>query len=319
MCWTNSHFPAIGRIGEDDAVFVFLGHVRTVKLQRVGQFQVGSLDAVQDHVHGAQQVGKRLDFDAVEGVALKFVKLLAAEVGAFTDIVGGLTKETRRAETWVVNPVACLGLDHLDHGADDVPLCVELARVSGGVGGHALEEIFINLREHDDIGFIGEMQFVDLLNDFGEGSAPSAVVAHVVKNASETLGQQVISQSLLGVGAGELGPELALHEFQHPVWVIGVLGPGRPSVLTGETALVRRVVESGFFFLAGLSLVEGLEEKKPGQLLDVVASVHTLLVELVAGILYDLLNFLPAVIIVFAHSLLPLNRCQQSSTYFQCH
>jgi len=41
-------------------------------------------------------------------------------------------------------------------------------------------------------------------------------------------------------------------------------------------------------------------------LLDIVAGFHAFLVELVAGILYDLLHFLPAVITIVFHSFIPL-------------
>jgi len=51
--------------------------------------------------------------------------------------------------------------------------------------------------------------------------------------------------------------------------VIGVLGPGRPGELAGETALVGFIVKGSLFLPARLSLVKCLEEEKPGKLLNV--------------------------------------------------
>ena len=65
------------------------------------------------------------------------------------DEVCGLAQKTGSAKAGVINPVACLGLHDLDHGTDDVALGVELARISGRIGRDALEQVFVNLREHD--------------------------------------------------------------------------------------------------------------------------------------------------------------------------
>ena len=63
------------------------------------------------------------------------------------DEVGALASETRGAEAGVIDTVAGLGPNHLDHGADDVALGVELpgvARGVGGVGGDALQEVLVD-------------------------------------------------------------------------------------------------------------------------------------------------------------------------------
>ena len=96
MCWTNRHSVAlewtrklvciclvhlapIGRIGEDHVILVLFADILAVNLQGVGQLQVGPFDPVQDHIHGAQQIGERLVLHAEKGVLLKIVELLAAE------------------------------------------------------------------------------------------------------------------------------------------------------------------------------------------------------------------------------------------------
>jgi hypothetical protein len=54
-----------------------LGHVVGMHFQGVGQFKIGTLDAMQDHVHRAQQIGQRLELQAVERLVLQGIKLLA--------------------------------------------------------------------------------------------------------------------------------------------------------------------------------------------------------------------------------------------------
>ena len=190
------HLAPIGRIGKDHVVLVLLADILAVNLQGVGQLQVGPLDPVQDHVHGAQQVGERLVLQAKEGVFLEIVELLAAERSVIANEVCGLAQKSGRAKAGVVNPVARLGLHDLDHGADDVALGVELAGVAGRIGRDALEEVLVNLREHMHIRVVGEMQLVHLLHDPGEGNTPPAVIADVVEDAPEALGQQIIAQAL---------------------------------------------------------------------------------------------------------------------------
>jgi len=145
------------------------------------------------------------------------------------------------------------------------------------------------------------VQFIDLLHHLGEADTAAAVVAHVVEDAAETLGQGVAAQPLDGVAAGELEPEFAIDEFQHVVGVVGVAGPAAPGIGAGQAACIGGVVESGFLFLAGLGFVEGFQEEQPGQLFDVVAGVHAFGVELVAGVLDDLLNFLASVVDALSH------------------
>ncbi|MNP41621.1 hypothetical protein D3C76_1353330 [compost metagenome] len=94
----------------------------------------------------------------------------------------------------------------MHHGTDDVALGVELASVAGRVGRHALEQVFVDFRKHNDIGLAGEVQSIDLLHYLGKAHAPAAVIAHVVEDAAETLGQRIIAQAFGEVGTSELDP-----------------------------------------------------------------------------------------------------------------
>ena len=182
-----------------------------------------------------------------------------------------------------------------------MPRGVELARVAGTVGGDPFEQVLVDFRQHVDVGVVGEVQPVDLLHDAGKGRAAAAVVADVLEDAAESLSQRVVAEALLGIGAGELGPELAVDELQHLVRVVRVLGPRRPGVLAGQPPLVGRVVESRLLGAASFGLVERLQEEQPRQLLDVIAGVDAFGVQLVAGVLDDLLDFLAAMVDLVGH------------------
>ena len=67
----GAFLAAKGRIGQDDIVAVFLLNIGQVLRQRVGMQDVRRFDAVQDHVHDADDVGQRFLFFAVEGLLLQ--------------------------------------------------------------------------------------------------------------------------------------------------------------------------------------------------------------------------------------------------------
>ena len=90
------HLAAVRGIGKDYIVFVLLGDILAVNLQSIGQLKIRPLDAVKNHVHGAQKVGERLDLHTIEGVALEFVKLTAAEVAVVANVGRRLPPGTRR-------------------------------------------------------------------------------------------------------------------------------------------------------------------------------------------------------------------------------
>ena len=149
------------------------------------------------------------------------------------------------------------------------------------------------------------MQLVHLLHDPGKGDTPAAVVADIVEDAPEALGQRIIAQAFFRVGAGELGPEFAIDKLQHLVGVVSILGPGGPGVFAGKAALIGFIIKGGLFLAPGFGFVEGLEKKQPGELLHIVAGVHAFLVELVAGVLDDLLHFLAAMVDLIVHVIEP--------------
>jgi hypothetical protein len=72
--------PAEGRIGHNNFDAVFFLNVGQIFGERVDVQQIGRFDAVQDHVHDPNHVGKRLLFLAVEGPLVERVHIVGGEV-----------------------------------------------------------------------------------------------------------------------------------------------------------------------------------------------------------------------------------------------
>ena len=88
-----------------------------------------------------------------------------------------------------------------------------------------------------DVGVIGEVEFVHLLDDAGEGDATAAVVPHILKDALEALGHSIITEAFLGIGAGEFFPQRTIDEGEHVIGAVGIFRPGGPCKFFGEAAL----------------------------------------------------------------------------------
>ena len=69
------------RIGDDDVEAVFLLNVGEVLGERVGVNDVRGFDAVQDHVHDRDDIGRRFLFLAVKRGGLQCVKVFGCEMG----------------------------------------------------------------------------------------------------------------------------------------------------------------------------------------------------------------------------------------------
>ncbi len=126
------------------------------------------------------------------------------------------------------------------------------------------------------------MEAVHLIHDAGEDGAAPAVVLYGGEDALEALGH--------GAGAeiAELGPELVVDEGQHLVRLVGHLRPNGPAVFAGKEGFALRVrgafaLEDGNGVLRVLGFVVCLEEEHPRELLDVVARLDAVGVQVVAG------------------------------------
>lgn len=109
---------AEGRVGKDDVETVLFLNIVDILAQRIGVQDIGCLDAVQDHVHDRDDISEALLLLAVKGAALECV-IVAGRFGERLQIVIGFAQEPCRANRTVIYPVANLGLQHLDHRANE--------------------------------------------------------------------------------------------------------------------------------------------------------------------------------------------------------
>ena len=131
---------AEGRIGKDDVVAVFVLDVAQVLGQCVGVNDVRSLDAVQDHVHDANDIGEAFLFLAIEGLLLQGLELAGGQLATVlatetpvAQIIVRLAQEPGRTAGTVVDTFADLRFDDLDHRPDQRSRRVVLASVATGI------------------------------------------------------------------------------------------------------------------------------------------------------------------------------------------
>ena len=80
---------------------------------------VRRINAVEDHVHDADDIGERLFFLAVEGFCLERGEGLGGQFSAGFDVLKRLAQEACRTDGPVVDGFADFGLDDLDNGPDE--------------------------------------------------------------------------------------------------------------------------------------------------------------------------------------------------------
>ncbi len=80
---------------------------------------VGGLDPVEDHVHGADDVREGLLLLAEEGAFLEGAGVVGGEAGLAGEVLEGLAEEAGGADGAVVDALADAWLDDADDGADD--------------------------------------------------------------------------------------------------------------------------------------------------------------------------------------------------------
>ena len=174
---------AEGRVGQDHVVAVALLDVGDVLGQRVGVDDVRRLDAMQDHVHDRDDVGEALLLLAVEGARLQRLEVVGLG-GLGAQVVEGLAQEAGRAAGAVVDALADLGLDHLDHGADQRARRVVLAAVAPGVA-HVLDLGLVQVRELVLLGLRAEAQLVDQFDHVAQVVAALDLVLDLAEDLAD--------------------------------------------------------------------------------------------------------------------------------------
>ena len=171
-------------IGQDDIVAVFFLNVRQVFGQRVGMNDIWRFNAVQDHVHDADDVGQRLLFLSVEGALLQGLRVFGGQALAGPEIFKGLTQKARRTGRAVIHPVADSGSNHLHNSFNKRPRGVVFAAVSACVP-HVLDFVFIQVRHLMLLSMGAEAEFVYPVDDLPQVVAALYLVFKLAENLTD--------------------------------------------------------------------------------------------------------------------------------------
>ncbi len=282
---------AKGWVGDHHMHTVVVGDLAERPGERVAvQDPRGQVDAVQDQVRHAQQVGQAHLLDAVDALVEPGLVLAGADMPG-ADVLDRRGEEPAGAARRVENPLAEAGVGHLDGEGGHRAGRVVLAGVAGAL--QVLQELLVDIAEE-----VAGLEVVDRDHRLGavQHLAELHAVLHVLEVVEEDLAEQrpPASQSVercgRSVGHGdpradldllERREERAVHELQQVVAgrALGVGGPVPPSqvgVAAVRAARVPRDIDERrdilvfeqFEFL--LPLVPHLEEEDPRELADAV-------------------------------------------------
>ena len=191
-------------------VAVLLFNIRDPVGQRVGAQKVWRGDAMQDHVHQADDIGERGLLLAVEGPAFQRLQIGGGfDVGA--QIVEGFAQKSRRPCRTVIDGFARLRVCDGDHGADQRAGGIILTAIAPAVA-HILDAGFIQVGQFVLLLLAAECELVNQ----AQRIAQHVAVLEFVADFGEYLTDLVFD----GIGRGRGLPEAAqvghqgvVHEF----------------------------------------------------------------------------------------------------------
>jgi hypothetical protein len=123
---------AEGRIGEDDVDTILLADLGELVAESVARVDLGGIQAVQQQVHLAEQVGKRLRLVAGERSFLQHPPV-GDRLNLGGEVIERFDEEAAGAGRGIEHGLAQAGIGHRDHEPHDRPRRVELSRVARGV------------------------------------------------------------------------------------------------------------------------------------------------------------------------------------------
>ena len=167
LLYLGAFLAAEGRIGQDNVVAVFFLNIGQIFGQRIGMHDIGRFNAMQNHVHDADDISQRLLFFAVEGLFLQGFRVCGGEGLAVFEILERLHQEARGTHRAVIDLVADVGRDHFDDGLDERPGGVILAAVSPGIA-HVLDLVFVQMRHLMLFGIGAKTQLVYQVDNFAQ-------------------------------------------------------------------------------------------------------------------------------------------------------
>ena len=239
--------------------------------------EVRLVDVVENEVGEGDRVDQVVLLAAVEGTPPERLELLgcgrASQLPAHELVALG--KEPAGAAARVVNGLADLGRNDLDHGADDFARREELAAVVALLA-HLQQQALVNLGEGEDVGRVHVVgaDVVHLVEDVEQVAL--GVDARPLDTGHD-LADDLLSRSRAGAAleAAEVRQQLLVHEpAEAAERTRGQLPPLRPILRCPVAPAIgwferRREFGAdglGCLGLAGLPLVEDSEEQDPCQL-----------------------------------------------------
>lgn len=145
---------------------------------------LGRFDAVQNHVHRADDVGKRHLFLAVEGFFLERFRVFCGQVLARFQVFKRLRQKARRSDRAVIHLVADGGSNYLHDGFYERAGRVVFAAVSARVA-HVLDFVFVQVR-HLMLFSVGtKAEFINTINDFAQVIAALNLVFQLAENLAD--------------------------------------------------------------------------------------------------------------------------------------
>ncbi len=221
---------------------------------------------MEEHVHAADAKHGAVEIVAVEGGLIE----AAAGGGVLVDgvaVVGGEVfrggdEESGGAAGGIADLVLGRRGGHVHHQADDVARAAELAVLPGA--GDFPEHVFVEIALGVAVGHVDGVELVhDVGKDAGRGHHEGSVL-HVVAVSAAAFASDGLAEVL------DEGERLVAHGGEHLLGG-GFLeaGPAEAFLLRGEDGFFDGFLEAvGLVFLEGVELVQALDEKQVGELLD---------------------------------------------------
>ena len=267
-------FAAEGRIGEDDVHAVLFADFRQFVAEGVAGVDLRRIEAVQEQIHLAEQIGQRLGFTAEDGALLQDFPV-GDGLDLLFKVLEGFDEEAAGAAGGIEDGFAEARVEDFHHEADDGAGGVELAGIAGGVA-HFAQHGFVERAEGVELVAGGEMDAGDLVDDVAQEVAAD----HAVLDALEDRGDDVAAVVAVGTSEGaqileQAGAALAVGADGFIVVdeadevlagdAVGLGGPIAPAIGRLDGGLELIAGELGCGLALDFEIVEELEEHDPGQ------------------------------------------------------
>ena len=260
------------RVRHDDVDTVSVADLSHLDAEAVARIDARVVQAMQEQVHLAEQVGKWLGLAAEQAAFLQRPAVLD-RLALRLEVPVSLNEESARAACRVEDRLPEARVHHLDDEADDGSRRVELPGVTRGVS-HLPEHRFIKVPQRQNLFGGVEVNPADLVDDVSQEVA----VHHPVHGASEDRGDHIAPvPAARALQLPEVGEEpwarfsvrpnrgLLVHEGNELVAgdSIFLRCPVAPAVRCGDRRAVLTALEGCLLFLEPFHVIEELQEEDP--------------------------------------------------------